>query len=141
MLLPTTHILCAMMCAPFISAVVAMYIRGVACESDRLLPSSLSLHFSPPSSSKVVVAVVTALEGTPVALGTTLEDLGVGLLIATVEGSDQQPMQTMKAGTNHNNSRLVIIAGPKHIDISPLISPLPNHPASAKSPVIRTLML
>ena len=78
--------------------------------------------------------MVTALEGTPVALGTTLEDLGVGLLIATVEGSDQQPMQTMKAGTNRNNSRLVIIAGPKvqhHIDISPLISPLPNHPVQS----------
>ena len=77
----------------------------------------------------MVVAVVTALEGTPVALGTTLEDLGVGLLIATVEASDQQPMLKMKAGTNHNNSRLVI-AGPKvqhHIDISLLISPLPNH--------------
>ena len=66
----------------------------------------LHTHFSPPPSSKVVVAVVTALEGTPVGLGMTPEDLEVGSLIATAEGLDLQPMPKTKAGTKCNNFRL-----------------------------------
>ena len=50
--------------------------------------------------------MVTALEGTPVGLGMTPEDLEVGSLIATAEGLDLQPMPKTKAGTKCNNFRL-----------------------------------